>query len=374
MKIALVHDYLAQDGGAERVLKAFHEIWPEAPIFVLFHKKGKVGGFEEATIKQSFIGKVPFAKNHYRLFLPWMPLATERHNVHEYDVVISSTSAFAKGILTRPETLHISYCHTPTRYLWTDTHEYIKDLQINRALKSFLPRLIHKLRLWDKMSADRVDTFIANSNTVRERIQKYYRRDADIIFPPVDTHIFSVSSDVKNYFVCGGRMVKYKRFDLIVNVFNRLKLPLKIYGDGPELAYLKHHAKDNIEFLGRISDEEKAEVLRHARAFVHPQLEDLGITPIEAMASGCPVIAFGEGGVTETVIPGVTGVFFAQQTWESLLDTVLHFDDAQWNRDVISAHAQKFSVTGFKKKMTVYIEEHYKKFMQERNQCQLEIR
>ncbi|MBT4153665.1 MAG: glycosyltransferase [Candidatus Magasanikbacteria bacterium] len=374
MKIALVHDYLAQDGGAERVLKAFHEMWPEAPIFVLFHEKGNVEGFDNATIKQSFIGKLPFAKRKYRLFLPWMPLATERHNLHEFDVVLSSTSAFAKGVLTRPETLHISYCHTPTRYLWTDTHEYINDLQVNRVVKSMLPRLIHRLRLWDKMSVDRVDHFIANSNTVKDRIKKYYRRDADIIFPPVDTHLCSVSSDVKNYFVSGGRMVKYKRFDLIVNVFNRLKLPLKLFGDGPELERLKKHAKDNIEFVGRISDEEKADLLSHARAFIHPQLEDLGITPIEAMASGCPVIAFGEGGVTETVIPGQTGVFFAQQTWESLLDAVLHFHDEDWDRQAIADHAQKFSTKGFKEKTQRYVQQQYETFSQERNTCQLEAK
>src|SRR3989338_5492905 len=154
MKIALVHDYLAQDGGAERVLKAFHEIWPEAPIFVLFHEKGNVAGFEHAKIKQSFIGKIPFAKKRYQWFLPWMPIATERHNLHDFDVVLSSTSAFAKGVLTRPGTMHISYCHTPTRYLWTDTHEYIADLKHGPFIKAVLPRLIHKLRLWDMMSVD----------------------------------------------------------------------------------------------------------------------------------------------------------------------------------------------------------------------------
>lgn len=373
MKIALVHDYLAQDGGAERVLKAFHELWPDAPIFVLFNKKGSVAGFESADVNQSFIGKIPGAKNRFQWFLPWMPLATERHNLHDFDVVLSSTSAFAKGVLTRPDTLHISYCHTPTRYLWTDTHEYIADLKYNRFVKAMLPRLIHKLRIWDKASTDRVDHFVANSNTVRQRIEKYYRRGSDIIFPPVDTHQFSLGK-TKDYFVTGGRIVRYKRFDLIVAAFNRLGYPLKIYGSGPELEHLKKHAKPNIEFLGRVSDKEKAMLLSHAKGFIHPQLEDFGITPVEAMASGCPVIAFGEGGVTETVIPGKTGVFFHEQTWESLFDAVLNFDANTWDRAAIQKHAQTFSLDRFKTRIQQYVALRYDELKQELNQCQIHVR
>ncbi|HYE59751.1 MAG TPA: glycosyltransferase, partial [Candidatus Kapabacteria bacterium] len=326
MRIALVHDYLSQDGGAERVLKAFHEIWPDAPIFVLFHDTDKIPGFENADIRESFLAKLPFGRKKYQWFLPWMPFATERHNLHQFDVVISNTSAFAKGVLTRPDTLHISYCHTPTRYLWTDTHEYIAELKYNRLIKSLLPRLIYRLRLWDKMSVDRVDHFIANSDTVRHRIQKYYRRESDIIYPPVDTHLFSVHPTVGDYFVSGGRLVPYKRFDLLIHVFNRLGWPLKIFGTGPEMERLKAVAKPNIHFVGRVTDTEKAKLLAEAKAFLHPQVEDLGITPIESMASGRPVIAYGVGGVTETVIPGKTGILFHKQDWETLLDTLLHFN------------------------------------------------
>ena len=199
MKIALVHDYLSQDGGAERVLKAFHEVWPDAPIFVLFHDRKKIANFLDADVRESFISKLPFGRKKYQWYLPWMPLATERHNLHEFDVVLSSTSAFAKGVLTRPNTLHISYCHTPTRYLWTDTHEYLEDLKYNRLIKAFLPRLIHHLRLWDKMCVDRVDDFIANSHTVKSRIQKYYRRDANVIYPPVDMHKFKIA-DIRSLY------------------------------------------------------------------------------------------------------------------------------------------------------------------------------
>jgi len=373
MKVALVHDYLAQDGGAERVLEAFHEIWPEAPIFVWFYNKKKLPQFAQSDIKQSFIAKLPFGKTKYQWYLPLLPLATERYDLHDFDVILSSTSSFAKGILTRPETLHISYCHTPTRYLWTETHKYISDLKYNRLIKILLPPLIHRLRIWDKMSADRVDYFIANSDTVRQRIQKYYRRDSDIIYPPADTHKFYISRDIEDYFVTGGRMVPYKHFDLVVEVFNRLRWPLKIYGDGPELEALKDLAFPNIEFLGRISDEKKAEVLSHAKAFIHPQVEDLGITPIESMASGRPVIAYPVGGATETVIPGETGVFFSEQTWESLLDAVLHFNSENWDSASIREYALKFAVNGFKRKIKRYTEDRYEEFERGLNQCHIPL-
>ncbi len=373
MKIALVHDYLAQDGGAERVLKAFHQLWPEAPIFVLFHDKEKITDFQEAHIRESFLARMPGGKTRYQWYLPWMPLATERHNVHEFDVVLSSTSAFAKGILTRPETLHISYCHTPTRYLWTDTHEYIEDLKYNRVVKSVLPRLIHHLRLWDKMSVDRVDHFIANSGTVRQRIQKYYRRESDIIHPPVDVHRFAIAPQIGDYFLTGGRLVPYKRFDLLVQAFNRLQTPLKIFGTGPEMNRLKAKAKSHIEFLGRISDTEKAYLMSRTKAFLHPQIEDLGITPIESMAAGRPVIAYGVGGVTETVIPGKTGLFFHEQNWESLLDAVIHFDASAWDSHDIRMWAERFSADAFKDKVRRYVEDRYEEHKQGLEQCKIHV-
>jgi glycosyltransferase involved in cell wall biosynthesis len=374
MKIALVHDYLAQDGGAERVLKAFHEVWPDAPIFVLFHDKKKIQDFPEADIRESFIARMPFGKKRYQWYLPWMPLATERHNLHNFDVVLSSTSAFAKGVLTRPDTLHISYCHTPTRYLWTETHKYIADLRYNRFVKALLPPLMHRMRLWDRMSVDRVDYFVANSGTVKNRIQKYYRRESDILYPPADIHLFSIADTVRDYFVTGGRMVAYKRFDLVIHVFNRLGWPLKIFGDGPEMENLKKRAKRNIQFLGRISDKEKADVLRYAKAFIHPQVEDFGITPVETMASGRPVIAYPVGGATETVIPGKTGLFFHEQTWESLLGTLLDFDAYGWDSHAIRKHAERFGVDRFKTRIERYVADRHEEFRQGMNQCALDIR
>lgn len=371
MRIALVHDYLSQDGGAERVLKAFHELWPAAPIFVLFYDRQKLPVFAEADVRESFLARIPLGREKFQWLLPLMPVATERYNLHDFDVVLSSTSAFAKGVLTRPDTLHISYCHTPTRYLWTDTHEYINELKYNRLVKLALPPLIHRLRVWDAMSADRVDHFIANSRTVEQRIRKYYRRNSDIIHPPVDTHLFAPSEKIGDYFVAGGRLVPYKRFDLLVRVFNRLKTPLKIFGTGPDLPRLRAAARSNVTFLGRISDVEKADLLSRAQAFIHPQVEDFGITPVESMAAGRPVIAFPQGGVTETVIPGKTGVFFPEQTWESLLDTVVHFDATRWNSVEIRAWAERFQVELFKKNIREYVDKRYGEFRQTQDQCRI---
>lgn len=373
MKLALVHDYLAQDGGAERVLQAMHEVWPAAPIFVLFYDRARVPQFARATVHESFIARLPWGRKKYQWWLPLMPMATEKHNLHEFEVVISSTSAFAKGVLTRPETLHLSYCHTPTRYLWTDTHEYIAELKHSRLIKAFLPRLIHRLRLWDKMSADRVDYFIANSDTVRQRIAKYYRREADIIYPPVDTHQFQLAPELGNYFAAGGRLVPYKRFDLLIQVFNRLRWPLKIFGTGPDFEPLRAAARANIQFLGRIDDDAKARLLAQAKAFIHPQVEDLGITPIESMAAGRPVIAYPAGGATETVIPGLTGVFFKAQTWESLLDAVLHFDERAWDPARIREHAQRFSAANFKDRIQRYVADRYEEHQQGFNQCRMPL-
>ncbi|MDO8626519.1 MAG: glycosyltransferase [Candidatus Magasanikbacteria bacterium] len=357
MKIALVHDYLSQDGGAERVLKAFHELWPTAPIFVLFADHQKVEHFKESDVRESFLARLPFIKTHYQWYLPFMPIATERHRLDNFDVVLSSTSAFAKGVITGANSVHISYCHTPTRYLWNDTHEYIADLPYNPLVKAFLPRVLHRLRLWDKMSADRVDHFIANSDTVRRRIQKYYRRDSAIINPPVNVTDFAISPSVADYYVTGGRLVPYKQLDLVIRVFNRLKWPLKIFGTGPELEHLKDIAKHNIEFLGRVSEPAKATLLSRARAFIHPQVEDFGITPIESMAAGRPVIAYADGGATETIIPGVTGVFFHEQTWEALFMALTNFDYTAWDPVRIKTHASQFDSAVFKQAITRYVAE-----------------
>ncbi len=359
MRIALVHDYLSQDGGAERVLKTMHEIWPEAPIFVLFHDQKKIDYLPTDKIRQSFLSKLPLIKNIYQWYLPLMPVATEKYHLKNFDVVISSTSAFAKGVIVHPHTLHISYCHTPPRYLWADTHEYLDDLHCGFLGKTVLPNVLHHLRLWDKASTDRVDHFIANSQTVQKRIAKYYRRDSQIIYPPVDTQNYTVNGQIRDYFVAGGRLVPYKKIKMVVQAFNRLGWPINIFGIGPELSRLKKLAKPNVQFLGKITDEEKYDLLSHAKAFIHPQIEDFGLTPIESMAAGRPVIAYREGGASETIIPDVTGIFFPEQTWESLIKTLVKFNPENWDTAKIRARAECFNSQIFKDQLKKFVEQKY---------------
>jgi glycosyltransferase involved in cell wall biosynthesis len=362
MKIALVHDYLSQDGGAERVLKALHEIWPEAPIFVLFHDRKKINYLNNEKIEETWLAKMPFIKKIFQWYLPLMPMATEQHDLHDFDLVISSTSSFAKGVITSPGTLHISYCHTPPRFLWGDGNNYLSDLKSSNLIKIILPLITHHLRLWDEMSTKRVDHFIANSRTVQKRIKKYYRRESDVIFPPVDTQRFQIASKLGDYYVAGGRLVPYKRLDLAVKVFNRLQLPLKIFGVGPEYKHLKKIARPNIEFYGKISENEKSVLLSRALAFIHPQKEDFGITPVEAMAAGRPVIAYGQGGATETIVNNETGIFFPKQTWESLLETVINFNPHNWDSEKIRNHALKFSTDRFKTEIKNNIQDKFSNF------------
>lgn len=371
MKIALVHDYLSQDGGAERVLKAMHEIWPEAPIFVLFHDQKKINYFNKEKIRESFLAKLPFIREHFQWYLPFMPLATEKYRLEDFDVVLSSTSSFAKGVIVKPDTLHISYCHTPPRYLWSNTHEYVAELKYGQIIKFALPGIIHKLRLWDKMSADRVDHFIANSKTVQRRISKYYRRDSEVIYPPVDTDRFHISDKIEDYFLAGGRLVPYKKIDLIIKTFNRLQKPLKIFGTGPEYTHLKNMAKKNIEFLGRITDEEKFKLMSNAQAFIHPQIEDFGITPIESMAAGRPVIAFSAGGATETVRPNETGIFFHKQNWENLFQTLLDFNSHNWDCPKIREYATQFKADNFKNNLRKIVTDRHEEFKNGLNQTSL---
>lgn len=364
MKIALVHDYLSQDGGAERVLLALQTMWPDAPTYVWFYNKENFAGtFEGKDIRTSFIQKLPFGKTHYQWYLPFLPMATERHDLSDFDVVISSASSFAKGIITRPDTLHICYCHTPTRYLWTDTHEYVENLPYNALIKNLvIPPVVSRLRLWDQLSTTRVDHFVANSHTVAARIWKYYRRESTVIYPPVALDYFAIAPTIENYFVTGGRLVPYKKFDLVIRVFNRLKWPLKIFGTGPELERLREIARPNIEFLGKITDQEKGALLARAQAFIHPQIEDFGITPIESMATGRPVIAFSKGGALETIVPNETGVFFHRQTWEDLLDTVLHFDSNAFDATKIREHALQFGTEQFTRSMRRFVLDRYEEF------------
>ena len=363
MKIALIHDYLTQDGGAERTLSALQDLYPAAPTFVLFHDKEKANPvFADKDIRTSFLQKIPGGIAHYQWLLPFMPRATESMDLSGFDVVISSTSAFAKGVITGDHTLHVCYCHTPTRYLWSDTHTYLADLRRGRLVKAAVRSLLPNLRLWDKAAADRVDLFIANSKTVQKRIAKYYRRGSEVIYPPVEVKKFSVSGTPGKYFLIGGRVVNYKRFDIAVDACSRLGLPLKVFGDGPALDDLKSRAKGSVEFLGAISDEEKIALFRDCIAFVNPQEEDFGITVVEAMAAGRPVLAYAAGGALETVVPGLSGELIDEQNWETLADRLLNFDASKYDAMAIRNHAEQFSTENFHKNITAFVQREYAKF------------
>jgi glycosyltransferase involved in cell wall biosynthesis len=364
LKIALVHDFLTQHGGAERVLAAFRTIWPDAPVYTIVYDKKQLKEFETADIRPSFLQMVPFGVRRYKWFLPWMPTAIERHNLMNYDVVLSSSSAFAKGVITGPDTLHICYCHTPTRYLWTDTHSYVADLGYGDFVKRALPFLFTNLRLWDQMTASRVDHYIANSENVRRRIFKYYDRESDVIHPPIDTQRFVRQHDVERapYYLAGGRLVAYKRFDLLVDAFNRLGIPLRIFGTGPEGGRMRRRAKSNIQFLGHVADDALPALYHRAQAFLHPQEEDFGLTALEAMAAGCPVIAYDAGGARETVVRGVTGTFFEEQSWESVADAVLHHDARQYDPVVLARHTSQFDINIFRNQISASVAHHWLRF------------
>lgn len=363
MRIALVHDYLAQDGGAERVLRAMHELWPTAPVFVLFHDRERANpAFRDWDgIRTTFLNRLPFAVQHFRWTLPLMPLATETHDLRGFDVVLSSSSMFAKGVITQPGTLHLSYCHTPPRFLWTDRVGYAID-NVPWLLHPLLPPMLTVLRGWDRLSADRVDRFIANSRTVADRIWAYYRRQAEVVHPPVDTSLFSTGQGTGGYFLTGGRLVAYKRFDVAVRAFSKLGVKLIIFGEGPEYRRLKEMSKKHVEFVGRVDDATRAELYRQATAFVHPQIEDFGLTAVEAMASGRPVIAYPAGGATETIITGKTGVFFEEQTWESLAHAVIRFDPTRFVPPTIREHALQFDTANFSARLLKLVEEQFRLF------------
>ena len=352
MRIALVHEYLNQFGGAERVLQVLGAMFPDAPIYTLFYDADATGGvFEGREIRTSFLQKAPFIKKYHRLFPLFMPLAIEQFDFSEFDLVLSISASFAKGIITNPGTRHICYCLTPPRFLWDDSQKFMEDFGYPGFVKKGLSPFITYLRLWDREASFRVDEFIAISNFVKERINKYYSRNANVIYPPVNVSKFHISKEIGNYFFMAGRLVSYKKFDLAIRVFNNLDWKLKITGTGPEIKRLKKMAKDNIEFIGLVSDEELADLYAGAKAFIFPQEEDFGITSLEAMASGRPVIAYRGGGVLEIVTDGETGIFFNEQTERSLLEAVRGFKEKDFDPVKCRQQAERFDIPVFREKI-----------------------
>jgi glycosyltransferase involved in cell wall biosynthesis len=358
MKIAIVHDYLNQLGGAERVLEVFCEMFPEAPIYTLLADPDILTApMKKHRIYQSFVSRLPFVKKHYKKYLLLFPAAIEQFDLSEYDVVLSASSAFAKGVLTKPHTRHICYCYTPMRYVWDLYHRYLQEDGPGGLYRKILPFGLHYVRLWDRLTADRVDDFIAISQTVARRIEKYYRRSSTVIYPPVEVERFMVADpdQVEDYVLVVSRLLPYKRVDIVIEACNALKQPLVIIGDGYDRPRLERLAGPTVKFLGYQPDHITAEYYAKCKAFIFAGEEDFGLTPVEAQASGRPVIAFAAGGALETVVQGETGLFFKEQTKESLIEVLSDFRPQEFDNQRIRQHALKFDKSVFVRQMRDYI-------------------
>lgn len=349
MRVALVYDRVNKWGGAERVLLALHSIWPAAPLYTAVYDKKKATWADVFTVKPSFLQNLPHE------LLPWItPLAFETFNFEGFDVVISVTSAEAKNIITKPGTLHICYCLTPTRYLWSAKKTYESLGVMGYALRIMSPML----KKWDLVASARPDYYIAISDTIKKRIKQYYQKDADVIYPPVDVKKFTYR-EPENYFLVVSRLVAYKRVDVVIDAFNALGWPLVVIGEGQQKKQLMRRAKKNITFLGQVTDAELISQYAHCRAFVHAGVEDFGIAAVEAQASGKPVVAYKEGGITEIVPSGQTGLLFQKQTASSLTAALASFDKQLYDSNSCKENAQRFSIHKFQQNMKLAVERIY---------------
>ena len=355
MKVAIIHEWLTIYGGSERVVEQLLKIYPQADIFTtVYHEKNMGHIFPKEKVHTSFMQGIPFSKKFYTKMLHLMPRAFESFDLSEYDLVLSSSHSCAKGVITSAETTHISYIHTPMRYAWDLYHDYLKasGFITRMAMKKILP----KIRQWDALSALRVDKFVANSSIVKKRINKVYRRDAEVIYPPVNTDFFVPNNkDPEDFFLILSRFIPYKKIDLAIEACNKLGKRLIILGTGPQEKELKNIAGPTIEFTGRLSDEESRGYYQRCKAFLFPGYEDFGITPVEAQACGRPVIAYGKGGALDSVISEKTGVFFPEQTVESMISGIEKFKKINFNATEIRKHAESYSNKEFIRKMTKFI-------------------
>ncbi|SNR24595.1 Glycosyltransferase involved in cell wall bisynthesis [Maribacter sedimenticola] len=376
MKKALIHDWYTVYGGAERCVESITNIWQDFDHYSLVDDlslenrniilKGK-------PTTNSFIQKLPFGKSKYRNYLPLFPLAIEQFDLGEYEVIISSSSSVAKGVLTRPDQLHISYVYSPVRYAWDLYHQYLKESGLEKGFKGMLAKyFLYKLRLWDYSTANRPNYYIAISKYVAERIKKTYNKESIIIYPPVDTKSFTISNETEEYYITCSRMVPYKKIDLIVEAFSLTNNKLIVIGKGPDYQKIKQLAADNVELLGFVEKNKVLSLIKRAKAFIFAAEEDFGIAPIEAQAAGVPVIAYGKGGILETVkgqFPGAktidsssTGVFYEEQNISSLLNAVDYFNKniAVFDKETIRQNAQRFSVERFETEFKETVEALYK--------------
>jgi glycosyltransferase involved in cell wall biosynthesis len=364
-RIALAHDDLIQHGGAERVVDVLHDIYPHAPLYTAVYAHDAMPKHYRAwDIRTSFMQGLPWVAKMHQAYLPLYPVAMEGFDLSGYDVVLSSSSRFAKGIITSEDTLHVCYCHAPMRFAW-NYHEYMQGEKSAKKASRILPLVMNYMRLWDEVSAQRVDAYIANSRVTARRIRKRYGQTAIVINPPVDTSRYSPlpgSGPTGDYYLVVSRLHPYKRVDLAVEAFNRLGAPLKIVGGGRQEAELRARAGPNVEFLGRVPDAELPDLYANCKAFIFPGEEDFGIAPLEAQASGRPVIAYRGGGALETVAPGVTGEFFVEKSADSLADAVGRFNPEAYDPTGIRRHAQQFDTEIFKARIAAFVREKWQEF------------
>ncbi len=357
MKVAIIHYWLISWRGGEKVLEAIAEMYPSADIYTHVYDEGMTEGkLKKYNVTETYIAKLPFAKKHYQKYLPFMPTALEQLDLREYDLVISSESGPAKGVITRPDATHICYCHSPMRYIWDMYPDYMQAT--GRFGKFALFFIAHYMKIWDRLSSDRVDHYIANSKFVASRITKFYRRESTVINPPVDIAEFTLQEEKDDFYLVLGQLTPYKKASLVVEAFNRSGRRLIVIGEGEELKAIKSAAKDNVEVLGRADWNTCKDYLARAKALIFPGVEDFGMVPVEAIASGTPVLAYAKGGALETVLEGETGHFFSEQTATSINECIDLFEKQGVSCAAVEmrSKAETFSKENFKEKMGAYIE------------------
>jgi glycosyltransferase involved in cell wall biosynthesis len=356
MKLAIVTDWLTNYGGAESVISAFHDLYPDAPVFTTMYRPEKMRELGNLRkIHTTWLNKIPFVKHQW--MLGQMPTAVEQWDLDEFDVVLSSCHSVSKGVITRPETVHICYCHTPMRYAWENWDLETRLKKFPGLLHPLIRRKIREIREWDFCAAQRVDHYLANSSYTASQIHKHYHRDSSVIYPPVHTERFKPVKDPDgDYFLAVGRLIPYKKFDLVVEAFNKMKRKVKIVGNGPDYKKISRLAGSTVQILGEVDQDELSNLYANCRALVFPQVEDAGIVPLEAMASGRPVIALNRGGSLDSMKEGITGLFFGKQTPEGLIEAVTAFEKQEFDPKAIRHHAEQFDIERFKEKIRDFVE------------------
>jgi glycosyltransferase involved in cell wall biosynthesis len=368
VRVAIVHDWLTNEGGAEQVVLALHRLYPDAPIFTSVRDAKRTPSFDGLDVRTSYLQHWPLSKSKHQLYPTLRPRAFRSFDLSGFDVVISSSSAEAKNVIVPEGAVHICYCHTPIRYYWSDYRAYLRRLEfgfLNPIVRAVMPALVRWMRRIDLAAAGRVDFFVANSEFVAERIQKYYKRDSEVIYPPVGVSGLSYNKKRSDYLLSMSRLVPYKRVDLAVKAATELGLPLVVAGDGPELSKLQRFAGPSVQFLGRVSDTQKNTLYEEARALIFPAEEDFGIAPVEAMAAGCPVVLYGKGGATESVRSGKEGIYFDEQTISSVQNALIRLKKTKFSPAELHRRAEDFSDEKFAARMKAFVADSYKKHRQE---------